>query len=41
MDAALRGEPDQTACPLLVRHDSCDEHRVVELRDELLEARLG
>lgn len=37
MDADLRGETDQAACPLTTCGRGHDEHRVVELRDQCLE----
>jgi hypothetical protein len=38
VDARLGGEPDQAARPLAAGRDRGDEHRIVELRDQLLEA---
>jgi alpha-galactosidase/6-phospho-beta-glucosidase family protein len=37
VDAALGGEADQAAGALLASRHGGDEHRIVELRDELLE----
>ena len=41
VDAALGGEPDQAAGELVVGRHRRDEHRVVELRNELLECLFG
>jgi hypothetical protein len=40
MDAALGGEADQAAGPLLVGRHGGNEHRIVELPDEPLEVLL-